>query len=495
MSHRPRIDPSQYARDKAEKIERARLKREAIKRARAAQMGETSEEGKDGGGEEGKSDHHSSPVPPPPSTPPPQHIIEKHKGNTPTNKSRSLGGSSQGHFGGGGGHSRSDIAPLTQFLRGPLHPEGLEFDPASFEKRKDVSRIQKGSSEDSDRPSTCIAVNPTQSECVVGSADHASYTFSTRNASPLRRLYSRTAGHSDWVSACTYLCDNRILTGGMDGKVCLWRRGGSDCTDLFGEQGSVSVLKSLSDDTPLAASAGYDGSIIVWNCQSVSVIPTKITNKRKQLPPLTAFNHNSSLLALSGSNNGLVSLWDLNSGVCTRAAAGKHLSQIQHCLPDTFDPSTFYTAAVDGKVGLWDTRGPLGSATGNEIGATLSTTPFTDNVRAGAAPISGLCDVDDYTLLVSGGTEVALLDKRKNLAVASTLRGHNSPIASLCVGGGGRVSFSGAVDGMVVAHDLRRMEPIYGMGANKKSSAFLATTEDRLIVTGDDGHALVYDFD
>ncbi|GMH88426.1 hypothetical protein TL16_g11153 [Triparma laevis f. inornata] len=393
------------------------------------------------------------------------------------------------------GETKQSGGASTQFLRGPLHPEGMEFDPASFETRKDGSRIQKGSTEDSDRPSTCIAVNPNQSECVVGSADHASYTFSTRNASPLRRLYSRTTGHSDWVSACTYLCDNRILTGGMDGKVCLWRRGGSDCTDLFGEQGSVSVLKSLSTDTPLAVSAGYDGSVIVWNCQSVSVIPTKIENKRKQLPPLTAFSHNSELMAMSGSNNGLVSLWDLNSGVCTRAAAGKHLAQIQHVAPDGFDPSTFYTGGVDGKIGLWDTRGPLGSATGNEIGATLSTTPFFSQGRQGAAPISGLCDVDDNTLVVSGGTSVALLDKRMNLAVIEKpMHGHSQPIASLCIGNGGSVSFSGAIDGMVICHNLQTMQPIYGMGANKKSSAFLAATDNRLIVTGDDGHALLYDF-
>ena len=127
----------------------------------------------------------------------------------------------------------------------------------------------------------------------------------------------------------------------MDRKVCLWRRGGSDCTDLFGEQGSVSVIRSLSDDSPVAASAGYDGSVVVWDCkvrsaslgllfaplllpscpnqpfipQSVSVVPTKIENRKKQLPPLTAVAHDpASLAAVTGSNNDLVSLWDLSAG-------------------------------------------------------------------------------------------------------------------------------------------------------------------------------------
>ena len=72
-------------------------------------------------------------------------------------------------------------------------------------------------------------------------------------------------------------------------------------------QGSVSVLASLSDSTPIAASAGYDGSVIVWNCSSSSPSSTKMENRRKQLPPITAFSADSEgNLAATGSNNGLV---------------------------------------------------------------------------------------------------------------------------------------------------------------------------------------------
>ncbi|GMH76768.1 hypothetical protein TrRE_jg2007 [Triparma retinervis] len=300
----------------------------------------------------------------------------------------------------------------------------------------------------------------------------------------------------DWVSAACYLSDNRVMTGGMDGKVCLWRRGGSDCRDLYGEQGSVSVLSSLSKSTPIAASAGYDGSVIVWNCSSSSPSETKIENRRKQLPPITAFAPDSEgNLAISGSNNGLVSLWDLNQGQCLKAALGKHGTQVQKVIRDESCGEVFYTAGVDGKIGMWDTRGKLGSATGNDIGATVSATPFTSPSRAGAAPISGLVYVDETHVLASGGNDVALLDTRMNLqVVGKPMGGHKKPIASLCLGGGGLVSFSGSIDGMVIAHNLQTMQPIYGMGANKKSASFLGTTDTRLIVTGDDGHALVYSF-
>ena len=189
------------------------------------------------------------------------------------------------------------------------------------------------------------------------------------------------------------------------------------------------------------------------------------------------------------------SLWDLNQGSCLKAALGKHSAQVQKVINDERSTEVFYTAGVDGKIGMWDTRGQLGSATGNEIGATVSTTPFTSLSRSGAAPISGLVYVDDTHILASGGNSVALLDTRMNMqVVGQPMGGHQKPIASLCLGGGNLVSFSGSIDGMVIAHNLQTLQPIYGMGANKKSASFLGTTDTRLIVTGDDGHALVYAF-
>jgi len=101
--------------------------------------------------------------------------------------------------------------------------------------------------------------------------------------------------------------------------------------------------------------------------------------------------------------------------------------------------------------------------------------------------------VDDNYLVVSGDTHVGLLDLRNLKRVGEFMTGHTKPVVSLAVGGGGTV-FSGAMDGMVICHDLDTQQPKYGMGANKGEASFLAVTEDRLIVSGGDGHALVYDF-
>jgi len=138
-----------------------------------------------------------------------------------------------------------------------------------------------------------------------------------------------------------------------------------------------------------AACTGYDGSVCVLDCKGARATYDKIANERKQLPPLMAFAVGDDMKAMTGANNGLISLWDLNAVKCTKAAVGKHGAVVQHIA--TLSAGCYATASVDGKVGFWDTRQQLGSSTGNEIGATMSHTPFFSSRRQAAAPVSGLC--------------------------------------------------------------------------------------------------------
>ena len=51
-----------------------------------------------------------------------------------------------------------------------------------------------------------------------------------------RTLYTRTYGHSEWVTGVTYLTDGRILSCAMDNKLCLWSAGGVRCVKLEGHK-------------------------------------------------------------------------------------------------------------------------------------------------------------------------------------------------------------------------------------------------------------------
>ncbi len=491
----PRLDPVEYAKERRRKIEEAKRRREEKKREdRLREMGEdlgavsiedpqptTSSnaqeykstdprEAEDEDDEEGEYKNSADDGYVQSYAEPSTETIKNsnpHRSSNRTPQKKSL-------------TSRHSI-PSDSWRRGPFNPNGHHFSPAVFE----TSKVQ--STSDNDRPTTCISLSPDGSTFVLGSSDHAGYVVSSRDGAGVKRLYTREGGHRDWVSACCYFNSGDIATGGMDGKVCVWGRGRATARDVYTEQGSVGHMVAVEGGI---LSAGYDGSVCLVSRNGGY---EKAANAKKALPPLvnTAFDGQT---LMSGANNGLVSLWDVSDGIkCKKAAVGKHGGQVQGVAAVASD--TFVTIGIDGMVGLWDIRGPLGSAAGNAIGATACAKAF------GGAPLSGLAIVDEG-VVVSGGTDIDLLDLRAGMRSVwdeeRSGKGHQKPIVSLCVGGNSAnspgVAFSGAMDGNVVAHDLRTGIPLYGMGANKGSAGFLKTTTERLIVSGDDGHALIYEF-
>lgn len=64
------------------------------------------------------------------------------------------------------------------------------------------------------------------------------------------------------VSCVAHLPDGRVLSGGGDGKVCLWpARRGTQCFDLDGHASAVSKVQGVEDSHKLAWSAAYDGKV------------------------------------------------------------------------------------------------------------------------------------------------------------------------------------------------------------------------------------------
>lgn len=57
---------------------------------------------------------------------------------------------------------------------------------------------------------------------VTGSADHGLRVYSSVNGVFKRELFDKKYGHTDWVTDCKILNDNRVVSSGMDSKICLW---------------------------------------------------------------------------------------------------------------------------------------------------------------------------------------------------------------------------------------------------------------------------------
>jgi WD40 repeat protein len=164
----------------------------------------------------------------------------------------------------------------------------------------------------SDRPLYCLGVNERAHSFVTGGADHSLrvYDFS---GTLRRELYSKTSGHTEWVTTCAALSDGRVLSGGMDSKLCLWPSSGPRGVDLLGHAGSISRV--MADSRDIGLSASYDRTLRVWSLASRS--PRELAVLRGCGGPITAMDWHNSLV-LAGTREGQVGLWDINTGARLR---------------------------------------------------------------------------------------------------------------------------------------------------------------------------------
>jgi WD40 repeat protein len=114
-----------------------------------------------------------------------------------------------------------------------------------------------------------------------------------------RELFAKKYGHSEWVTSVAHLRDGRVLSAGMDSKLCLWDRSVVRCDDLVGaHQGSIT--KVLVDEHNISLSASYDTTIAVWDLTSKSAVNVLKGAHRDAV--LDFVWHNS--LVVSGDKNG-----------------------------------------------------------------------------------------------------------------------------------------------------------------------------------------------
>ena len=66
-----------------------------------------------------------------------------------------------------------------------------------------------------------------------------------------RAYLTLTAAVQAWVTCVEHLPDGRVLSGGMDSKLCLWGRKSTRCRDLLGHTKSISALNVGGNGTRL----------------------------------------------------------------------------------------------------------------------------------------------------------------------------------------------------------------------------------------------------
>jgi WD40 repeat protein len=187
---------------------------------------------------------------------------------------------------------------------------------------------------------------------VTGSTDHGLRVYSLSTGKQMKQLYSKSFGHTEWVTAVTFLPDGRIVSGGMDSNLCVWESKGVKCKFITEHTGSISKL--MADETGICLSSSYDTSVRIFDMNSVECIGVlKGTHKT----PVTQFNWQNSL-CVTGARDGSVAIWDVNTQQCIMSQTS-HSGQVMQIVfhSDDLDNNLILTAGSnDGSIVSLDMR-------------------------------------------------------------------------------------------------------------------------------------------
>jgi cytochrome c len=305
-------------------------------------------------------------------------------------------------------------------------------------------------------PVRAVAVAPDGTTAVSGSFDSSAIRWSlTRNAAEQVLRF-----HDSAVNAVALLSDGRILTGGEDGRIALWRPGADKPEHVFEGHTAPVVGLAVSPDGMTLASASWDRSVRLWPLAGGA--PRVLEGHRQNVNGV-AFTPDGQAL-VSASYDLTLRIWPLaTAGAPLIVTLPTPLNTVA-VAPD----GEIMTAGADGKVYFLTRNGqPQGDL---EIGATplIAVAVSPDGALAAAAGIRG---------------SVAIIERQSH-TIARTLVGPGLPVWSLAFFPDSRTLLTGGTDRMVRRWDARTGDHI--------GSVALGAPEDPLAAYAGDHGADVF---
>lgn len=357
---------------------------------------------------------------------------------------------------------RSVFAPAVahgRWMAGPLDPAGVMLDL-------------------SDRNLLCLDVK--NNLAVAGSADHGLVLCDIEKHKKVRSLYTKTAGHTEWVTTCKFTPDGRVLSGGMDSKLCLWAANAPRCDDLLGHTGSISDV--VVNEHNYAISAAYDRTLRVWDLTGKRC--SGVLSAHSQPVMQVCWKHAT---LVSGDRRGAIHCWDPSCGrsVTELATKGGQIGALNLFADSSAASGLVCAGDQSGTLTVWDF-------------ARCGATPiFQKQVHPGGV----LCEIQQSSpntangLLVTAGADrqIHVLEPRRNMQPVVSFGDHKDFIYSMVCAGDSLV-LSGGGNGWLLVHDIKAEKCLFGIGASTAAVRAIGFTANKLVCAGDDGKLATFTF-
>jgi WD40 repeat protein len=339
----------------------------------------------------------------------------------------------------------------------------------------------------SDRPLVCSAFNGT-GEIVIGGSDHALYSLDVNapRKAPTK-LYNKRWGHNDWVTGCTFLASGRVLSCGMDSKLCLWSLDKRRCQELQHHNRSISAV--ASGELDMAYSAAYDCTVAAWALrgserETEGVAPISVLRGHKS--PVLELVTQGSLVA-SGGKDGAIVCWDAPTGDCLMRMRAHDASVTKLLLRP--NDGLLISGSADGFIKTWDPR------TKDLLASSCS---HKDKASGSGAPVAGLATVGEH-LIVSGGADnsVQVMDRRRDGSPVFSFSSCRTGVYSLVAAPDDRCVFVGDGSGILSCFDVVAGRLCYGIGASSTGAVrciIPISNNSQIVTAGEDGKLLFFTY-
>jgi len=342
-----------------------------------------------------------------------------------------------------------------------------------------------------------VSCHPTQPLAVSGGEDDLGYIWDITDGEVIVKL----TGHTDSVTSAAWSADGEMIsTGGMDGKVRIWRRVGREnyrtwefLTELQGPDEVMflkwhpkgSVLLAGGNDSTLwlwqlpsgntmqvfaghtgpvncgaftpdgkrIISADQEGFLIFWDPRSSApLFKLGPDDARFNLDGITSVGVNpSSTLAVVGGAAGGVRVISLSKGEIVATLGGHTEGESIEAIvfveltgSASAGPGVAVTGATDGKACIWD-------LSTMRLRATLEHEDAITTLLAVPAPKS-------YLLVSASADKTLKTWDARNGTLLRTHTGHRAAVLSASLGLDGSVIVSGGDDGMCMVYTTEAEE-------------------------------------